>query len=146
MRRAARLRWITVFGLFFFFLVEVIEVFIVVEFVFFVLLDVDVLDLVVKLFVDVLFVLVVEFLVVEFSRPRLVEVFVFEVVLVFSFFGLPGPSSSPGCRPNNGGGESDQPSRIALAAVGSAIVASQFQSSPAWIQSSGQGSSSGNSP
>ena len=51
--------------LFFFFLVKFVEVFVVIEVVFLVLVDVDVVDLVVEFFVDVFFVLFVEFLVVE---------------------------------------------------------------------------------
>ena len=82
-------REITALRLFVFIIVQAAQVFIVVELVVFIFVDVDVLDLVIKLFVDIFLILVVKIFVVEvFVVLLVVEVFVFEVVLVFEFLVL----------------------------------------------------------
>ena len=108
---------------------ELVQVVVVVEIVFFIIIDVDVVDFVVEFFVDVFVILIVELLVVELLVLVVVEVIADEAVLVVELFSFRFSSSSPGCRPNNGGRESGQPSHIASAALGSASVASDSRQS-----------------
>ena len=114
---------------FLFILVELIEVVVVIEIVFLIIIDVDVVDLVVESFVDVFFILIVEFLVVELLVLVVVEVIADEAILVVELFTFGFFFFSPGCRPNKGGGESGQPSHIASVALGSASVASDSRQS-----------------
>ena len=131
-------------GLFVFVIVETAEI-VVIEFVL-VLVDVDVLDLVVKLFVDVVFVLFVKIFVVEgFVIVFVVEVFVFEVVIVFEFFLFRFFLFVAMSRDERSCGFPPRPPRCARGRGVSEPV-KYFTDSRAWIQSSVQGSSSGNSP